>query len=274
MNRKQRRLIAEETVEIQNRGSYRLNGKEVNFQESQRQAEAGSILLGATEIAVAVEKTRPPASGSKAKFSVLNASVVRVVHDLCRKNISPGVLNFASAKNPGGGFLNGSMAQEEALAMASGLYNTQLQNFGYYETNRCSLSPFYETGAIYSPHVPFFRDENYALVSNVNTASVLTMPAVNMHKVHQMRGDIQEAELTMKCRMRMVLAIFSMFGDKNIVLGAYGCGVFRNDPRNVALWWHELLIDEGYERLFDSVTFSVFGDASTISPFFEWFDSC
>jgi uncharacterized protein (TIGR02452 family) len=47
-----------------------------------------------------------------------------------------GVLNFASAKNPGGGFLNGAMAQEESLAASSGLYGTLLRNQGYYEANR------------------------------------------------------------------------------------------------------------------------------------------
>src|SRR5579862_3718644 len=33
-----------------------------------------------------------------------------------------GILNFASAKNPGGGFLGGARAQEESLARSSALY--------------------------------------------------------------------------------------------------------------------------------------------------------
>ncbi|SIQ82638.1 hypothetical protein [Paenibacillus macquariensis] len=50
----------------------------------------------------------------------------------------------------------------------------------------------------------------------------------------------------MKDRMRLALAIFAHKEDKTLVLGAYGCGVFRNDPEKVAGWWRELLDDEGF----------------------------
>ncbi|MNI99823.1 hypothetical protein D3C73_1590040 [compost metagenome] len=61
----------------------------------------------------------------------------------------------------------------------------------------------------------------------------------------------------MKDRMRLALAIFADRGDQYLVLGAYGCGVFRNDPIEVAAWWKELLEQEGYGKLFKEIVFAI-----------------
>lgn len=56
--------------------------------------------------------------------------------------------------------------------------------------------------------------------------------------------------------MKLALAVFAEQGAKNLVLGAYGCGVFRNDPKDIAAWWRELL-EEGFGHYFDSVFYAV-----------------
>ncbi|GIP36094.1 TIGR02452 family protein [Paenibacillus sp. J2TS4] len=61
----------------------------------------------------------------------------------------------------------------------------------------------------------------------------------------------------MKNRMRLALSIFAHKKDKYLILGAYGCGVFRNDPKKVAGWWHDLLNDEGFGSLFSEIRFAV-----------------
>ena len=90
------------------------------------------------------------------------------------------VLNFASAKNPGGGFINGAMAQEESLAASSCLYKTLTAHETYYKMNRACSTMIYTDHAIFSPDVVFFRDGRFGLLKEPVEASVLTLPAVNM----------------------------------------------------------------------------------------------
>ncbi|GJM70348.1 hypothetical protein HMSSN036_25640 [Paenibacillus macerans] len=153
--------------------------------------------------------------------------------------------------------MNGAMAQEESLAASSGLYETQLRHEGYYAANRVCRSMMYTDHAIYSPNVVFFRDERFSLLERPVTASVLTLPAVNYGQVLLKGEDPEEAKRVMKDRMRLALAIFANQGDTHLILGAYGCGVFRNDPVQVARWWLELLDDEGWGSLFAEIRFAV-----------------
>lgn len=126
--------------------------------------------------------------------------------------------------------------------------------------NRTNRSMMYTNHAIYSPDVVFFRDEQFTLMKQPVTASVLTLPAVNYGQVLLKGEDAEEAERVMKARMRLCLAIFADKGDKHLILGAYGCGVFRNDPVKVANWWRELL-EEGYAYLFETIHFAVLDNA-------------
>ena len=168
----------------------------------------------------------------------------------------PGVLNFASAKNPGGGFLNGAMAQEESIAASSGLYHTLIRHPEYYQNNRNCPSMIYTNHAIYSPEVVFFRNGRFELLEEPVTASVLTLPAVNMGQVIQKGEDVHTAETAMYERMKLALALFVQMNHRHLILGAYGCGVFRNDPYKIACWWKELLT--GYfADTFDTVVFAV-----------------
>jgi uncharacterized protein (TIGR02452 family) len=149
------------------------------------------------------------------------------------------------------------MAQEEALSCAGGLYNTQLRHMGYYNANRACGTMLYTDHAIFSPDVVFFRDERNNLLEKPVTTSILTLPAVNM-KEARLRGESCDfARAAMKDRMRYALAILAQELPQTIILGAFGCGVFGNDPQDVARWWRELLIDEKYGSYFWRVVFAV-----------------
>src|SRR5207253_843688 len=75
----------------------------------------------------------------------------------------PAALNFASAKHPGGGFLNGALAQEESLARSSALYACLVGN-PMYTFHQAQSDALYTDYAIYSPDVPVFRGDDGALL--------------------------------------------------------------------------------------------------------------
>jgi uncharacterized protein (TIGR02452 family) len=181
-------------------------------------------------------------------------------------------LNFASAKNPGGGFLGGSQAQEESIARASGLYPCLLKAPDYYQTNRKTTSCFYTDYMIYSPAVPIFKDEDGNHLEELTYCSVITAPAVNTGIVRQQEAEkLPEVESVMKRRIRKVLAIALTHGHQTIVLGAWGCGVFQNDPNQIAKYFREVLTTD-FKNKFRKVVFAVYAtNEKFIQPFQEEF---
>ncbi|WP_435167847.1 TIGR02452 family protein [Paenibacillus glycanilyticus] len=254
-----RREIAQETLLIQQQGYYNYNGIRVNIGEAQKLSEDKSRLFTPEEGVSIIGNLRVPVKGaSQPSVYVTNEATVQAIIRYAETGAERvGVLNFASAKNPGGGFLNGAMAQEESLAASSGLYGTQLRHERFYSANRACRSMMYTDHAIYSPDVVFFRDTRFNLIRQPIRASVLTLPAVNYGQVVQKGENKLQAERVMKDRMRLALAVFAHQGDTNLILGAYGCGVFGNDPVKVANWWHDLLEAEGYGTWFSTITFAV-----------------
>jgi uncharacterized protein (TIGR02452 family) len=184
------------------------------------------------------------------------------------------LLNFASARNPGGGFLNGSQAQEESLARASGLYASISRMTDYYEANRRSKSALYTDHMIYSPRVPVFRDDDDHLIEEPWSVAMITAPAVNAGAVRANEPDsVPRIAETMNGRIASVLGLAAHHGHDSLVLGAWGCGVFANDPREIAELFASHLLGEGrFARAFSEVVFAVFDrKGKIIRPFAERF---
>jgi uncharacterized protein (TIGR02452 family) len=146
------------------------------------------------------------------------------------------ILNFASARTPGGGFLLGEKAQEEDICRCSGLYPCLLRCIEYYTANREQQSQLYTDYAIYSPKVPFFKTQDTGdLLQEPFFASVITTPAPNSRLfLDTYPGKESVLERTFIRRWENVLCIATDQGDLRLVLGAWGCGSFGGNPSAVA----------------------------------------
>jgi uncharacterized protein (TIGR02452 family) len=182
-----------------------------------------------------------------------------------------GCLSFASAKNPGGGFLGGAQAQEESLARASALYPCLIAQPAHYERNRANRSPLYLDLAIYSPRVPFFRDDNGGWLDAPVLASVITCAAPNVSALRQNgKYDAVVVEDTLRRRARFILAIAAHHGIERLVLGAWGAGVFGNDPELVADAFKQPL-DGDFAGAFAEVVFAIYGKGENYAAFVRSF---
>ncbi|MGG4478757.1 TIGR02452 family protein [Paenibacillus illinoisensis] len=259
-----RARIAQETLAILEEGQY-INGydRRVSIDEDLKRAIQGSVLYRPDELPALREQVRQLQGAPKsaaAKFEVTGettlAAASRLVVDEGRTDVV--CLNFASAKNPGGGFLGGSQAQEESLARASGLYPCISQMNEMYDHNRKLRTCLYSDYMIYSPSVPVIRDDEDRLLAQYYTTAFITAPAVNAGVVKEReQADDQQIESAMKERIRYILDVAAMNGHRTLVLGAYGCGVFRNDPMDVARYFHDVLVQEKFRQSFERIVFAV-----------------
>lgn len=219
---------------------------------------------------------RTPTGTATTETTILQISTLdcaRLLSNIHKNNADErtkiGILNFASATKPGGGFINGAQAQEESIARASTLYPTLLthtaQQF-YQVHSRDARQGFYTHAIVYSPGVVVFRDDSGAWTEPFD-ADVLTCAAVNAGEVRQSsagrHASVEDKiEREMKERMGRVLYLFEKEGVKDIVLGSFGTGVFRNNVSFIAKTWADLLSVPGarFGSSFERVMFAITGE--------------
>ena len=253
--------IAKETMKITRQGYYEYNGRRVELPEG-NYAEVIAITpeqADAARWSLLERKLSKPCCGN---IYVWGIGSFGAVADFDRFL----VLNFANAFTPGGGFLNGAEAQEESLCRESTLYASLVTEkaVGMYEYNRSLNSPAASDYMLLSPEVCVFRDhDSHKLFEKPYTASVLTVPAVNLHGyddcVHKPAS--QEIDELMYRRIENMLAVAIAHEYKNLILGAWGCGAFGHDARRVAEYFYNLLVTKGYRNYFDNICFAIPDDA-------------
>lgn len=247
MSKQELKALAEETLSVVEKGSYEVwkNKVKLNNVEKGRLYLSDELeLLDITTCKAYTETT----------IQVVNEGTIDAIYRLQGNRV--GVLNFASARHPGGGFLKGALAQEECLAYSSNLYDT-LKDNEFYSLHSNMESKMYSDNMIVG-NVEFFRNAVYNFVLTPRTVKVVTSAAVNMGQVKLKGEDVEVAKEVMKNRMRKVLKLFAKEGCETIVLGAFGCGVFANNPVDVATNWVDLLQNEGYHKYFKSIVFSIY----------------
>ncbi len=127
-----------------------------------------------------------------------------------------------------------------------------------YDYNRGRKTCLYSLYMIHSPGVPVFRDRQDVLLAKPFAVSMITAPAVNAGVVKERElHEVPRIAEVMLERIRYILAVAAVNGHSAVVLGAYDCGVFRNDPMEVAGYFRQVLLVEGYQKLFDTNVFAV-----------------
>lgn len=253
--------LAAQTLAICAAGSYLApSGRRVHIATALAAARQGTVIQ-APSTAVRVTATRFPS----ASIEVRNESSFAALQRLAASGRHVACLNFASARTPGGGFQRGTMAQEEALSYASGLYPCLAKVPEFYTRNRALGSALYLDLAIFSPRVPFFRDDYLTLLESPILASVISAPAPNARAVAEHEPAARnQIEPALARRADLILATALAHRVDRLVLGAWGCGVFGNDPHLVARIFADLLRPAGrYAAAFERVTFAVLDRSSS-----------
>jgi uncharacterized protein (TIGR02452 family) len=175
------------------------------------------------------------------------------------------VLNFASYRHAGGNFINGSRAQEECLCLESFLYNVLKEKEDFYIFNSKNLNNcLYTNRALYSPSV-IFKHNN-----KIDKFDVLTCAAPN----YSAASKSIEKEDNSKALRERIQFIIKILIDNNVetaILGAFGCGVFQQNPKEVATIFKEE-INKYYKNKKINIIFAIpSGNNNNLDSFKEIF---
>ncbi|NQY05806.1 MAG: TIGR02452 family protein [Flavobacteriaceae bacterium] len=259
MQKSLRKIAAKETLEIMNKGFYVTDeGYKVSIKKEQAFTEDSAKYFSSEELEDLLNSLQITKQFDT-EIEVTNESTLEAIQRLHQEEVEDAMtLNFASAKNPGGGFLNGAQAQEESVARSSGLYHTQMNNYEFYERHRGMKSCVYTDSMIYSPKVPFFRNVKGKLLAEPILSSVITSAAVNAGVVKRKESkNAKRIEEFMDMRIDKLLAMSYEQEHEVLILGAWGCGVFQNDPEIIARLFKEQLKGK-YKNAFKRVVFAIY----------------
>lgn len=170
-------------------------------------------------------------------------------------------LNFASYKNAGGCFISGSTAQEESLCHASYLYNILKECNSYYKYNNAHKNnALYTNRALYTEEVRFFKNQKSVC------CDIITCAAPNYYAAYKYRRmDKESNSIALKQRIKFVLNVAEYNKVDTLILGAFGCGVFGQDPREVATIFKAELSKHNFNKV-------VFAIPSGHNDNYYWFN--
>lgn len=197
------------------------------------------------------------------KVIVINLDTVSTAVKYAKKGKTC-VLNMASASKAGGGVAEGASAQEESLFRCSNLCETVTQDF----------YPLEDDEALYTKDAVFFKDKDYNDMEPIKV-DVVTIASVNLNAdsyydednevyVDGLVDKPKNYHTIMKNKVRLMLSLAAKNGVEYMVLGAWGCGVFKNDPYDVGYSFYDVLYKEDYATLFKQTVFAIINDKNSV----------
>lgn len=157
------------------------------------------------------------------------------------------VLNLANPVNPGGGVRRGARAQEEDLCRKSSLLLSLESRAArrYYDYNRALETYMGSDAVMITPEVEIIKDTDGNLLKESVVVSVMTCAAPMLR--YGLNGmSLQEYEDMLRKRIDGMLRVAAHMGYQDMVLGAFGCGAFRNDARIVSDLFYEAIQSFSY----------------------------
>lgn len=192
---------------------------------------------------------------------------------LVKEGYNPVLLNFASAGHPGGGVETGARAQEETICRRSTLTRS-IYSFDPKYSSRYNypLKPgehypiISEFSAIYSPDVTVFRKGLDCLyMEQPYDVAVITCAALNLGGKYAIKltpdGHMPESAIRItRNKIRTMFRIGLTYGHDALVLGAFGCGAFKNPPKEIAKLFHDVMEEPEFKDKYRLITFSIIED--------------
>jgi uncharacterized protein (TIGR02452 family) len=170
------------------------------------------------------------------------------------------VLNMASNTRKGGGVEKGAMAQEECLFRCSNLFTIPDEFY-----------PLEVNDYIYTQQATFVKSADYGIIWPVD-ADVITIAALNMNKENKYYNEKDSDggyENIMLNKMHMMIDAAISNDCQILILGAWGCGVFKNDPATVADLFSVALKSKHY--FFKKIVFAVINDTNSVGNNYQIF---
>lgn len=195
-------------------------------------------------------------SDIKPNVSVIKCATYDALKNIWNDEGRIAALNFASYFNPGGGFEKGAIAQEESLCRVSGLYPI-LKSVDVYSKRReeSNIPEEYKSELIYSERVPFTEIEG-SDDTDIHYVDIISCAAPNCRRVPMSRD--KEYITAVRERIEAIYTEPYTYGVNTLVLGAWGCGVFKNEPQLIANEFKRII--DMYRGLYSSIIFAVPND--------------
>ncbi len=249
-----------------------LSGKSIKLIGSRQQ------LLDATKVyREAVSATDVAPRFDTLQTGCANEDCLIVAKTLIDRGLNPAVLNLADAYHACGMYNSGSSAQEESLCRASTLSLTLYQYYNKMWAGKADVPLRHQSaypmdihfGGIYSPGVTVFRNNaqtGFALREEPFQTSIISVAALNFrsgHKTNNLEyasadgGFTPEGKQVMFDKIRTIYRIALLNGHDSLVLGAFGCGVFRLKPELVAAFFNEVLHEKEFRGKFHTVVIAL-----------------
>ena len=252
--------IFEDTVEIVNRGWYiSPAGKRVTLPSS-LQMERDTVFYSHELPPVAKRRDEV-----KTEVHVVKSDSIDAAKLLLDNGLNPVVLNMANRRTPGGGVQYGARAQEETLVRRSSLFRSLFQfasfphDFGV--PRRPESYPMDRNfGGIYTPNAVVFREGlalGYRLMETPFLLSFVAVAAINRPRLDENGWMTQESIDGTLNKIRTMFRIARRHNHDSIVLGAWGCGAFKNPPEQIAKLFHQVLEEEEFRNQFTCEVFAI-----------------